>query len=239
MQNPICHSVRQEGKLNFNFHQQHLELLKLFKVVSSFSSFSPPPLPHCTISLFIHTMASPFGVFNSCQYYVINCRIDTCTAMFLLPLDAVQDVLSDAHKHFANTRILRLIEHFKTIKSSIMYRLFKLCCLPLLDITFCLHFTIKCYVDLTFLDIKSLLYLLFSSGRKPIQQKLFILFYYASYLNYPLLFDFFSNVLHTENRRFGFIIFFTAPCARSSTEVARAEYRLPVSSHSYILYYIF
>ena len=97
--------------------------------------------------------------------------------MFLLALDAVQKVLSNAHKHFANTRILRLIEHFKTINLSIMHRpLNPWCYLPLLDITFCLHFTIKCYVDLTFLDNKSRLYLLFSSKRKAIQQKVFILF---------------------------------------------------------------
>ena len=98
------------------FEDHNLDLFKLFKVVSSFSSFSPPPLPHCTISLFIHTMASPFGVFNSCQYYVINCRIDTFTAMFWISLVAVQKILSNAHKHFANTRILLLIEHFETIK---------------------------------------------------------------------------------------------------------------------------
>ena len=88
---------------------QNLDLFCCFKFVSSFCKFLPPVIPHFTISLFIHTMASPFVVINSCQYYVTNCRIVTQTAMFLLPLDAVQKVLSNAHRHFANKLILRLI----------------------------------------------------------------------------------------------------------------------------------
>ena len=36
-----------------------------------------------------------------------------------------------------------------------MYRPLNLSYLPLLFITFCLYFIIKCYVDLTFLDIES------------------------------------------------------------------------------------
>ena len=47
MQNPICHSVRQEGKLNyFNFQQQHLELLKLFKVFQVFHPLLSPIAPY-------------------------------------------------------------------------------------------------------------------------------------------------------------------------------------------------
>ena len=152
---------------------QNLDLFCCFKFVASFCKFLPPIIPHFTISIFIHTMASPFGVFNSCQYYVTNCPIVTQTAMFLLPLESAQEDLSNAHITFENKRILRLIEHVKTIKQSIMYRPLNLCYLPMLFITFCLHFTIKCYVDLTFLDIKSRLYLLFSSQRKAIQQMLF------------------------------------------------------------------
>ena len=59
------------------FEDQNLDLFCCFKFVASFCKFLPPIIPHFTISLFIHLMASPFGVFNSCQYYVTNCRIDT------------------------------------------------------------------------------------------------------------------------------------------------------------------
>ena len=58
---PFSQAGRKTSAYNCQQCQDHkldlLNCLKLFKVVSSFSSFSPPPLPHCTISLFIHTMA--------------------------------------------------------------------------------------------------------------------------------------------------------------------------------------
>ena len=110
---PFSQAGRRTSTYNWQqFEDQDLDLFCCFKFVSSFCKFLPPVIPHFTISLFIHTMASPFGVFNSCQYFVTNCRIVTQTAMLLLPLDAVQKVLSNAHIVFENKRILRLIEHF-------------------------------------------------------------------------------------------------------------------------------
>ena len=44
-------------------------------------------------------------------------------------------------------------------------------------LTFCISLTVKCDRELTFLEIKSRFYVLFSSGRKAIQQMLFLFFF--------------------------------------------------------------